>query len=70
MLWLRSCGFLGVETDSNSKREGRERRENNKRKGKSRGRIRNRNFILIKIKSLAPNSKKEEIFPLQEEVST
>jgi hypothetical protein len=69
MSWLRSCGFLGVETDSNVKWEGRERRGNYKRKGKSRGRIRNRSFILIKIKSLAPNSKKEEIFPLQEQMS-
>jgi hypothetical protein len=55
MPWLRSCGFLGVETDSNIKREGRERRGNYQRKGKSRNRIRNRSFILIKIKSLAPN---------------
>jgi len=59
----------GVETDSNIKREGRERRGSYKRNGKSRGRIRNRSFILIKIKSLAPNSKKEEISPLQEQVS-
>jgi hypothetical protein len=40
MSWLRSCGFLGVETDSNIKMEGRERRGSYKRKGKSRGRIR------------------------------
>jgi hypothetical protein len=69
MSWLRSCGFLGVETDSNIKREGREGRGSYKRKGKSRGRIRNRSFTLINIKSLAPNSKKGEIFPLQEQVS-
>jgi len=69
MSWLRSCGSLGVETDSNIKREGRERRGNYKRKGKSRGRIRNRSFILIKVKSLAPNSKKEETVPLQGKVS-
>jgi len=35
MAWLRSCGILGVETDSNIKREGTERRGNYKRKGKS-----------------------------------
>jgi hypothetical protein len=69
MSWLRSCGFLGVETDSKIKREGKERRGNYKRKDKSKGRIRNRSFILIKVKSLAPNSKKEETVPLQEKVS-
>ena len=68
MSWLRSCGFLGGETDSIIKREGRERRGNYKRKAKARSRIRNRSFILIKIENLAPNSKKEEIFPLQEQV--
>jgi len=69
MSWLRRCGFLGIETDSNIKRERRERRGNYKRKDKSRGKIRNRSFILIKVKSLAPNSKKKEIVPLQEKVS-
>jgi len=37
MAWLRSCGILEVENDSNIEREGRERRGNYKRKGKSRG---------------------------------